>query len=167
MYVWGNSHLFRILRDDPPGQTCSQAVQKLTEFTKNVSSGTVPLEFVGPTKDIHLKNVDILHQLNQLNDLEQKLNDCTSMNIANFEQLVIHHIIDSHIHIQYSQHNFSLPYSRLLSKNCTLQWVYSIGNNYLCICAYGDLQTLIKDKLFILMTGSFKIFLYSNSTDFR
>jgi hypothetical protein len=97
-FVWGNSHLFFILRDDPPGQTCSQAVQNLTEFTQNVSSGIVSLEFESPAKDIHSKNIDIQQKLNQLNVLEQKLNDCTSMNIANFEQLVIHHIIYFHIH---------------------------------------------------------------------
>jgi hypothetical protein len=115
--------LFLILRNDPPQQTCSLAVQKLTEYTQNVSSGTVPLEFVSPTKDIHLKDTDILQKLNQLNVLEKKLNDCTSTNIANFEQLVIHHIIYSHIHVhvKYSQHSFSPPHSRLLSKSCTLQ----------------------------------------------
>jgi hypothetical protein len=84
-----------ILRDAPPGQTCSQAIQKLTEFTQNVSSGIEPLEFVSPATDIHLKNIDILQKLNQLHFLEQKLNDCTSMNIANFEQLVIHNIFSS------------------------------------------------------------------------
>jgi hypothetical protein len=84
--------LFLVPRDDPPGQTCSHAVQKLTEFTQNLSSGTVPLEFVSQTKDIHLKNIDLLQNLKQL---EQKLNDCTNTNIANFEQLVICH----HVHV--------------------------------------------------------------------
>jgi hypothetical protein len=111
--------LFLIFRDDPPGQTCSQAVQKLTEFTQNVSSGTVPLEFVSPAKDIDLKIND---KLKRLNVVEQKLNDCTSMNIANFEQLVIHHIIYFHIHT-YSVFmiSFSSPYSGLLSISCTHQ----------------------------------------------
>jgi hypothetical protein len=82
-------HLFRFLRNDPPGQTCSQAVRKLTEFTRNVSSGTVPLEFVSQTKDIHLKDIDRLQDLDRLRDLEQMLNDCTDTDITNFEQLVI------------------------------------------------------------------------------
>ncbi|XP_069681721.1 superkiller complex protein 2 [Periplaneta americana] len=74
-------------RDCPPGQTCSQAVQKLTEFTQNVVSETVPLDFVSPTKDIKLSKEGILEDLKQLDLLEKKLNDCSSVNIANFEQL--------------------------------------------------------------------------------
>ncbi|KAJ4448311.1 hypothetical protein ANN_10326, partial [Periplaneta americana] len=73
--------------DCPPGQTCSQAVQKLTEFTQNVVSETVPLDFVSPTKDIKLSKEGILEDLKQLDLLEKKLNDCSSVNIANFEQL--------------------------------------------------------------------------------
>jgi hypothetical protein len=93
--------LFRVPRDNPPGQTCSQAVQKLTEFTHNVSAGTVPLEFVSQTKDICLKDTDLLLKLDQLDVVEQKLNDCTSTNIANFKQLVMHHILH-----QNSEHIF-------------------------------------------------------------
>ncbi|XP_021923108.1 helicase SKI2W isoform X2 [Zootermopsis nevadensis] len=74
-------------RDDPPGQTCSQAIQKLTEFTQNVSSGIVSLEFVSQSKDILLKDFEQLQNLDKLDVLEQKLNDCTSTDIANFEQL--------------------------------------------------------------------------------
>jgi len=76
-------------RNDPPGQTCSQAIRKLTEFTQNVSSGSVPLEFVSQTKYLPVRNIDELQNLNQVEVLEQKLNDCTDTDIANFEQLVI------------------------------------------------------------------------------
>jgi len=79
--------LFLFLRNDPPGQTCSQAIRKLTEFTQNVFSGSVPLEFV-PLEFV-VRDTDELQDRNQVKVLEQKLNDCTDTDIANFEQLVI------------------------------------------------------------------------------
>lgn len=94
--------MFLVPRNDPPGQTCSQAVQKLTEFTQNVSSHTVTPEFVSQTKDIRLTNIDLLQDLDELDALEQKLNNCTSTDIANFKQLVI--CLICHIHVQNSQH---------------------------------------------------------------
>jgi hypothetical protein len=92
-------HLFLFLRNDPPGQTCSQAVRKLTEFTQNVSSDIVPLEFVSQTKDIHLKDIDRVEDRNRLRVLEQKLTECTGTDIANFEHLVIN---TSHIYMYIS-----------------------------------------------------------------
>jgi len=76
-------------RNDPPGQTCSQAIQKLTEFTQNASSGSVPLEFVSQTKNLPVRDIDELQDLNQVEVLGQMLNNCTDTDIANFEQLVI------------------------------------------------------------------------------
>lgn len=90
--------MFLFLRNDPPGQTCSQAIRKLTEFTQNVSSGSVPLEFVSQTKCLPARDIDKLEVLNQVEVLEQKLNDCTDTDIANFEQLVIN---TSFTYIQY------------------------------------------------------------------
>lgn len=98
-----SSNFFLVPRDDPPGQTCSQAIQKLTEFTQNVSSGIVPLEFVSQSKDLRLKDFEQLQNLDKLDVLEQKLNDCTSTDIANFEQLVI-----CHMHIQNLHYIFHL-----------------------------------------------------------
>jgi len=79
--------LFLFLRNDPPGQTCSQAIRKLTEFTQNVLSGSVPLEFV--PMEFVVRDIDELQDRNNVEILEQKLNDCTDTDIANFEQLVI------------------------------------------------------------------------------
>lgn len=80
--------MFLFLRDDPPGQTCSQAIRKLTEFTQNVSSDSVPLEYVSQTKYLPSRNIDELQNLIKVGILEQKINDCTDTDIANFEQLV-------------------------------------------------------------------------------
>lgn len=79
--------MFLFLRNDPPGQTCSQAIRKLTEFTQNVLSGSVPLEFV--PMEFVVRDIDELQDRNNVEILEQKLNDCTDTDIANFEQLVI------------------------------------------------------------------------------
>jgi len=79
--------LFLFLRNDPPGQTCSQAIRKLTEFTQNVLSGSVSLEFV-PLEFV-VRDIDELRDRNKVEVLEQKLNNCTDTDAANFEQLVI------------------------------------------------------------------------------
>lgn len=81
--------MFLFLRNDPPGQTCSQAIRKLTELNQNVSSGSVPLEFVSQNKYLPVRDIDELQDLNRVELLEQMLNDCTDTDIANFEQLVI------------------------------------------------------------------------------
>jgi len=81
--------LFLFLRNDPPGQTCSQAIRKLTEFTQNMSSGSVPLEFVSQTMYLPVRDIAELQNLNQVEVLQQKLNTCTDTDTANFEQLVI------------------------------------------------------------------------------
>jgi hypothetical protein len=87
-FYWGKLHLF-FFRNDPPGQTCSQAIRKLTELTQNVSSGTVSLEFVSQIKDVQLKSIDTLQNLIRLDALDKMLNDSTDTDIPNFEQLVI------------------------------------------------------------------------------
>ena len=64
------------------------AIQKLTEFTQNVASGSEHLEFVSPVRDINVKKSDILDELKRLEILEKKLANCPSINIAHFEQQV-------------------------------------------------------------------------------
>lgn len=110
--------MFLFLRNDPPGQTCSQAIQKLTEFTQNVSSGSVTLEFVSQTEHLLVRDNDELQDLNQVKVLKQKLNDCTNTDIANFEQLVIN---TSYIYIQCFLHQkfFNKPVTQHILKEKT------------------------------------------------
>ncbi|XP_063216378.1 superkiller complex protein 2 isoform X3 [Bacillus rossius redtenbacheri] len=73
-------------RDAPVGPTCAQAVQELTELTHNVHSGNVKLEYSLLTRDLRVKDVDIVKKLARVSELRPTLYQFPCTKIANFEQ---------------------------------------------------------------------------------
>lgn len=69
-------------RDDPPGQTCHQAIQELTKITNSDSD----VQFL-TTADFHIRDIDLIQQINHLQDLKKNLDlHINYTKIANFKE---------------------------------------------------------------------------------